>query len=230
MRSLDRLKTRCEQLNEIPSTLVLKYSQQWFPVVEEFCLSAAEYPGVVVNEIRIGNWEERVAFEKILQHATMIAADDLGLSRGALEGCMGHTHFRLFESMCERLGFVSGAQLLLLPETIQLCKNIRNLFGTVTGGVAVFSVIESYAHKIFEHQLPLFLAAKRDGVKVYNESELDYITLHLKIEDEHAAESKILVDLLLKSGTKSKSLEKHIGILTTHFDDYWTAIERHILE
>jgi len=226
----DRLLKLFSRRKNMPAAKVLRYAEEWYAITETFGLAAASYLAVIVAEIQISTGKRRLILEELLQRSAAISSDDLGLFRGACgDSDKGPIHFRLFERMCKKLGPVAIPEKDLLPETLRLRHKIDQLFQTLTGGIAVFRVVEPIAYKIVEHQLPLFLAARRDSSKVYRRKELDYILLHLEIEGEHAEESAALANLLLESGGKRDDLRKDVEDLSRLFGYYWRAIERHVL-
>lgn len=224
-----RLLTRFSGLTHVSVAQAIRYGREYYMLSEAFGLGAAGYIGVVASEVRTAQGRRRSILEELLQQATSIFADDLGLLRGAYGGGdRGLIHYRLFEQQCRKIGLVAGSTTHL-PETVQLLAVIRDPFGTMPGGISVFKVIETIAYKVVEHQVPFFLAIEDENkAKVYALEDLSYTNIHLEIEGEHAAESNDLVQLLLEIGVSEDVLAATVVYLSARLGAYWNALERHV--
>lgn len=218
---------KCEGVRQIEYERTLAYAQNWFRVTKCFGLNAASFLRTIVEEIHVTCDSEKVAaLENILQGSAAIASDDLGLFRGNETSLQSGTiHYRMFERMCRPLGDCSGGKPT--TETLVLEDLISNKFANSTcGGVAIFAVVETIAWNIVDSQLPLFLATTKDGRRLFQKDNLDYVTLHLEIEGEHADESSSMVEVFLSAFPDQKDeLDREITELCDTFGNFWSSIE-----
>lgn len=197
---------------------------EWYPVTEAFCLALPRYTAVFADAIRAASGERRSRLEEAVRIPVEICAQELGLEGEDASGI----HYRMFARLGEPLGldleFLRGRGDGTLPETRSLVSAIRECFEDLYEGAGCIRVVEATAYNIVEAMDRIFGRLRTDyGNPLYDERQLEYISLHLVIEKEHDSMTE---DFLTFADNEEEQRRVHKGAerISTRFGDYWDTL------
>lgn len=208
--------------------------RNWYEITKNFGLSLTLYPPVLARSILAEpQARRRQQLEEALLQVVRISSNDLGLGLGQFQNPTGvrGIHYKLFADMVkpimsERELEQSSAHPLLSAETRAITKSLWQMFAMLTGGAAALRVVEETAFNIVSAFLSLFLAAEHNSNRVFTKEDLLYITLHLKIEQQHAVQSTDIASLVGQNRATRRQIEEEALQLARLFTAFWTVMDQ----
>lgn len=214
------LSTRGININQ-----AIVFIKEWYPVTEAFCLGLPSYVGLFADHILAADEERRDALEQAMLIPVAISSVELGGGGTGVQDI----HFRMFARLGEPLGLTRNGLRSHArhphPVTRQLVAGIRDSLADICKGAGCIRVVEGTAFRIVETMNALFRSVlSTNGVPVFSERDLEYITLHLEIEKGHDSMAADLISLLCATREEQEQVEDEISTMCRLFGEYWKTL------
>ncbi len=224
---------KCKATKSISPSAVLPYFHNWYFVTKHFALAGLNYNRLLAEKLRDEkDPAEKERLQGVLLQTVRITAEDFGLGLNDIGNPhgVGGIHYSLFGNMAAKIGFdgnsadKSGLKSLE-KETKQLIHSIEKNYSNPIRGVACFRVVEGIAYNIVDSMRPLCLAIEKNGKKIYLDSELVYVNMHLQIEKRHSEQATDMVSLLGHTLKTQKQIMEGVEEITNSFSRFWNRME-----
>ena len=204
-------------------------AKNWYEVSLEFGKSIACHSAVIVEAMeRDRDIGGQNALKNLLPEIHRIAAHDLGLYEGAVDGKRGPFHSDMWVNMCCPLG--KWRQVDVFPETKVLTGHIRDsLRISAPKGLAMIRVVEGTALEIPKAMRPFFLAVREHNAPLFSEDTIGYISHHVILEQDHDAVSGGVVDRYVEAFPESaEKFAQEVAVGCALFGLFWKRMRREI--
>lgn len=201
--------------------------REWFPVTQAFCLAVPGYAALFTSEILKSREDKREILENAILAPLMIGCGEFGMGGGGVDGI----HYRMFARLGEPFG-LALADLRRTPrgtlrETGRLVDGIKESLCNLYRGAGCLLVVESTAYNIVSAMHRLFAPLKqKDGSSLFTAHQLEYITLHLELEQQHARIAASFVEVLCDAPEVREMVDTEIERICALFGDYWDALAK----
>lgn len=200
--------------------------KNWFPITQIFALNLPRYTALFAEEIRETSGRRRDALEKAMLIPLAICAGEYGIGMST-----PGIHYRMFARLADPLGLTIDDLRQnthgTMPETARLVDAIENALNDLCQGAGCIRVVEGTAYNIVEAMDKIFRPMKQtNGTSLFNDFQMEYITLHLEIEKEHDTMSADLIEALCYEPARRARVENGIKELSVLFGDYWEAMAK----
>ncbi len=199
--------------------------KEWFPVTQAFCLALPSYTGLLTKQILASEGERRNILEEATLISLAIGSGEFSFGTHGLDGI----HYRMFA----RLGEVLGLSLDdlrrhprgTLVETGILVDAIQETLKDLYLGAGCIRVVEGTAYNIVDAMDRIFHPMKRlDGGPLFTEHQLEYITLHLKLEKDHNRMATDFANALCEMPEHRTTVDAGVEKMSKLFGNYWEAL------
>lgn len=201
--------------------------REWYPVTQAFCLGLLRYNALLSDLIETApDVVSRTRIERACLVPVEIAAEEFGMGKHGVDGI----HYQMFARLGEPLGISVGELQShprgTLPATRSLVDEIRSAFSSMLAGAACVRVVEGTAYNIVEAMDHMFGSATTDdGHRLFDERQMQYISLHLVIEKVHDEMSGSFIEDLVESDEDAEEFQDALVRIAGRFHRFWKAMD-----
>ncbi|MDT5061147.1 MAG: hypothetical protein QOH63_1606 [Acidobacteriota bacterium] len=201
--------------------------REWFPITQAFCLSLPSYVALITKEIQENEGERRDALEQASLVPIAIGAGEFGFGTRGLNSI----HYRMFARLGEPLGLnlndLRQTPRGTLVETGLLVDAINETLSDLYFGAGCIRVVEGIAYNIVDAMNHLFRPMMRSNSEpLFTEHQLEYITLHLRLERDHDYMAGTFIETLGDTPEHQASIAAGVEKISHLFGNYWEALAR----
>ncbi|MBP6912326.1 MAG: hypothetical protein KBB86_00105 [Candidatus Pacebacteria bacterium] len=206
-----------------PSSELQKLATNWHAVTRHFARSLPRLVSQLTEQQELTNDEKELfRLEKLTQEVLKILGNDWGLGIKKVDDTNDHKiiHFKLFERIPKKLGFVEEIE----HETKMLIQSLDQSFSNRTSveyGFGKLLVVEYTASNILTIGKAFEKSLYQPGHDILKGEDLIYFKLHEKLEKTHADDSQSLITLVGNTPERLDQIFKSVKKSTKVFGNFW---------
>lgn len=208
----------------LPAETLKKLASNWYAITKEF---AQTLPGLIVSISKELHSQtdsfEKERLETLGREALKILGNDWGLGIKKFDSSDDHKiiHYKLFERVPERLGFVDELE----PETKTLMENLSFGFSQSPEiGFGKLLTVEYTASSILRIGDVFSRAVDTESRSYFTSEDLVYFSLHEELEKTHASDIEKLISLVGNTKERDKELLHSVETCIEAFSNFWNKM------